>query len=193
MSAARVEQRNMSEDEQIMWDELKVMKRNYYGPLFCGPWKWYNSSWRSTWCAYMEHWRNFEAAYYRLMTQQSVREKNARKDAATPAEVNWWNGKLDGLLECQQRIMELYPADVRDRLNQDGLLNNYEKFTEQPHPAGWEGYYTRPTLGRQLPVAGLAVPAPELGRGVLHVRRHHPHHQGPRLRRTLLQRQVPGH
>ena len=47
-----------------------------------------------------------------------------------------------------------------------------------------------PARGRQLPVAGLAVPAPELGRGVLHVRRHHPHHQGPRLRRTLLQRQV---
>ena len=147
MSAARVEQKNMSEDEQIMWDELKIMKRNYYGQLFCGPWKWYNSSWRATWCAYMEHWRNFEAAYYRLMTQQSIREKNARKEAATTTEVNWWDGKLDGLLECQQRIMELYPADVRARLNEDSLLNNYEKFTEQPHPAGWEGYYTRPTLG----------------------------------------------
>ena len=47
-----------------------------------------------------------------------------------------------------------------------------------------------PARGRQLPVAGLAVPAAELGRGVLHVRRHHPHHQGPRVRRTLLQRQV---
>ena len=69
------------------------------------------------------------------------------KEAATTTEVNWWDGKLDGLLECQQRIMELYPADVRARLNEDSLLNNYEKFTEQPHPAGWEGYYTRPTLG----------------------------------------------
>ena len=147
MSPARVEQKNLSEDEQIMWDELRIMKNQYYGPLFCGPWKWYNSNWRSVWCAYMEHWRNFEAAYYRLMTQQSVREKQARQDATTTTEANWWAGKLDGLIDCQQRIMELYPSDVRARLNQDNLLNNYTPFTEEPHPAGWEGFYTRPTLG----------------------------------------------
>ena len=81
------------------------------------------------------------------MTQQSPREKKARSEAATSSEVQWWDGKLDGLLECQQRIIELMPQYVKDRLNRIGCLNNFETFTEQPHPAGWEGYYTRPTLG----------------------------------------------
>merc|ERR1711935_420121 len=33
MSAARVEQKNLSDDEQIMWDELRIMKNQYYGGL----------------------------------------------------------------------------------------------------------------------------------------------------------------
>ena len=48
------------------------------------------------------------------MTQQSPREKKARSEAATSAEVQWWDGKLDGLLECQQRIIELMPQYVKD-------------------------------------------------------------------------------
>ena len=49
------------------------------------------------------------------MTQQSPREKKARSEAATSSEVQWWDGKLDGLLECQQRIIELMPQYVKDR------------------------------------------------------------------------------
>ena len=65
MSAARTEQRNLSEDEQLMWDELKIMKNQYYGPLFCGPWKWEDQNWRRVWIEYQKHWQKFEAAYYR--------------------------------------------------------------------------------------------------------------------------------
>ena len=65
MTSARVEQRNLSEDEQIMWDELRTMKNQYYGPLFCGPWKWEDQNWRRVWIEYQKHWQKFEAAYYR--------------------------------------------------------------------------------------------------------------------------------
>ena len=62
------------------------------------------------------------------MTQQSHREKKARSEAATPAEVQWWDGKLDGLLECQQRIIELMPQYVKDRDQSYFLLNRKDHF-----------------------------------------------------------------
>ena len=42
--------------------------------------------------------------------------------------------------------MELMPQNARDSLNGENALNNYTPFTEEPNPAGWDGYYTRPTL-----------------------------------------------
>ena len=42
--------------------------------------------------------------------------------------------------------MEAMPSNARASLNNENALNNYTPFTEEPNPAGWEGYYTRPTL-----------------------------------------------
>ena len=47
-------------------------------------------------------------------------------------------------------------------------------------------------LFRHLPLAGKPLPETRVRRGVLHVRCHHPHAQRPRLRRSLLQREVGG-
>ena len=66
MTETRKAQLALSEDEQCMWDELKYMKDVYYAPLFCTPWGWNNgASWQNLWRGYMEHWKHFEASYYR--------------------------------------------------------------------------------------------------------------------------------
>ena len=105
MTTTRRQQKEASEDEKIMWDELHYMKTNYYGPLFCGPWKWGNSYWENVWCGYMIHWKNFESAYKRLMTSQTIREKMARRDAASQGEINWWEGKLDEMIKKNQMLV----------------------------------------------------------------------------------------
>ena len=43
-------------------------------------------------------------------------------------------------------VMGMMPQEAQDSLNGENALNNYTPFTEEPNPAGWDGYYTRPTL-----------------------------------------------
>merc|ERR1711990_65148 len=146
MSSARSDLKADSPDEVIMWDELHYMKDNFYGPLFCSSWQWGNSNWENTFCAYMQHYKNFEAAYRRLMTSQTIREKKARDDVVSSTEKNWWEGKLCDLMIANESVMDAYNGNVRASLDGEGALNNFTPAPQGPNPSGWEGFYTRPTL-----------------------------------------------
>ena len=63
-------------------------------------------------------------------------------------------------------------------------------FFRSDHLDRWRQRWSHLCPWGHVPLAGQPLPQERVGRGVLHVRRHHPHPQRARLRRALLQREV---